>query len=138
MGTFPVLLLILIVSLVVLERLGISCCCHLYCSDGDGVSIPYGAVSTRWMSVFVPGLSGLYMYANIYDQGMEPYHPRVRQDLVVVPGGSSQRALAPQPAKQQSVCGGGVFTAYGAVSTRGMTVFVPRWLELYMHGRISD
>ena len=42
------------------------------------------------------------------------------------------------PANQRSACGAGVSTPCGAVSTRGITVFVPRLSESYMYGGISD
>ena len=38
-----------------------------------GISTPCGAVSTRGITVFVPGLSGLSWYGRISDPGMEPY-----------------------------------------------------------------
>ena len=57
------------------------------------------------------------MYEMLSVPGMEPYPPRV--------------ALAPRtPANQQSGSGIGVSTPYGAVPTRGTTVFVPGVLVL--------
>ena len=40
--------------------------------------------------------------------------------------------------KQLSACDVGVSTLCGAVSTRGITVFVPAMSELYMYGGISE
>ena len=41
-----------------------------------GVSTPCGAVSIRGNSVFVPGLSKLYMYGRISNPRMGTYPPR--------------------------------------------------------------
>ena len=82
-------------------------------------------VSTRGITVFVPGVLASQIYEMIYDPGMGP-------DL-------SRMALAPRtPANQQSVSGVWVFTPFGEVSTRGTTVFVSGSSKLYMCGRIYD
>ena len=44
-------------------------------AGGVGVSTPCGAVSTRGITLFVPGLSELYIYGGIYEQGMGTYVP---------------------------------------------------------------
>ena len=81
------------------------------------VSTPFGEVSTRGTTVFVPGLLELYMYGRISDPGMRPYPPRL--------------ALAPRtPANQRSCSGVGVSTPCRAVSTWGIAVFVPDSSEL--------
>ena len=68
----------------------------------------------------------MQMYVSISDPGTVTYHPMVWRKLAVVPRGNSRRALALcAPANQQSVSGVGVSTPCGAVSTRGMSVFVP-------------
>ena len=65
------------------------------------------------------------MYRMIYDPGMGPYPLRV--------------ALAPHaPAKERSAGGVGVSTSCGAVSTRGIDVFVTGSSELKRFGRISN
>ena len=96
-----------------------------------GAVSPPRAVSTRWVTVFVPGVLDLKMDGSIFDPGMGNYRPQVRQDLDVVPWDNSCRALAPwDPADQQSADGGGVFIPCGAVSTRGVNVFIPGSLKL--------
>ena len=83
-------------------------------STGAGVSTPCGVCSTRGITVFVPGLSQLYIHGGISDPGMGPCRPRV----------------ARAPTSQQSAGGVRVSTPCGAVSTRRITVFVPRLSEL--------
>ena len=82
----------------------------------------------------------MYIYGRISERGMEPYPPRVRRDLDLVPRGNSRSALVPllAPANQRSVDGGGIYTPCGAVLSRGITVFVPGLLDLCMYGSISD
>ena len=46
-------------------------------ASGVGISTPCGAVPTRGITVFVPGLSELQMYRVIYDPGMGYYRPLV-------------------------------------------------------------
>ena len=45
-------------------------------AGGAGVSTPYGAVSTRGNSRFIPGLSNLKIYERSSDLGMRNYPPR--------------------------------------------------------------
>ena len=79
------------------------------------------------------------MYGMISGPGTGSICPRVRLDIDVVPWGTSRHALALlNPAEHQSSDGGRLSTPFGAVSTRGITVFVPRVLELQMCGGISD
>ena len=67
-----------------------------------GVFTQFGGVSTRGITVFVPGLLELYTYRRIYDPGMDPYPPRV--------------PLAPGTvANQRSASAVGVSTPRGAV-----------------------
>ena len=47
-------------------------------AGGIGVPTPCEAVSTRGITVFVPGLSELYMYEGISEPGMGTYSPQVR------------------------------------------------------------
>ena len=54
-----------------------------------GVSTTCGPVSTRGKSVFVPGLSELYMYGRIYDPGMGTYPPRDALALCTSPNQSA-------------------------------------------------
>ena len=100
------------------------------------VSKPCGAVSTRWMSVFIPGLLEFYMYRRTSDPGMGPYHFQVRRDLAVVPWGSSCRTLAERElanCKSASWVGGS--TPCGAVSTQGCPFSSPRcWSCRSMEG----
>ena len=85
---------------------------------GVGISTSCGAVSTRGISAFVPGLSTLQSYGRISDPGMGNYPPRVRQDLDVGPRGNFRHALAPSaPANQQPVKWVVISTPCGAVST---------------------
>ena len=86
-------------------------------ASAAGVSTPCGAVSTRGITVFVPGLSYLYIYGGISDPGMGPCRPRVALALFSSPS-------------QRSAGGIGVSTSCGAVSARGITVFVPALSEL--------
>ena len=58
--------------------------------------VPYGAVLTRGITVFVPGLSELYMYGEISEPGMRTYPPRMRRDRGVFPRGNSCRARLSQ------------------------------------------
>ena len=37
----------------------------------------------------------MYIYGRISERGMEPYPPRVRRDLDLVPRGNSRSALVP-------------------------------------------
>ena len=60
-----------------------------------GVPTPCGAVSTRGITVLVPGLLELQLYRNIFNAEMRPYPPRVRRDLGVGPRGNSRRPLTP-------------------------------------------
>ena len=83
---------------------------------GAGVSTPCGAVSTRRITILVSRLSALYMRGRIYDPGMPNYPPRGA--LMALRTISSQSAIGQ--------CGAGVSTPCGAVSTRRITVFVPR------------
>ena len=65
-------------------------------AGGVGFSPPFGAVSTRGITVFVPALSDLYMYGGIAEPGMGTCPPGVRRDCGVYPRGNSRRArLAP-------------------------------------------
>ena len=84
-----------------------------------GVSTPCGAVATRVTTVFVPRLAELYGYGTVSNTGMRTYHPR------------GALAHVRSPAKQRSTSGAVVFSPCGAVSTGGITVFVPRLSELY-------
>ena len=77
-----------------------------------------GAVSTRPIDDFVPGLLELLMYGRIHDAGMAPYPLRAALDLRT-PGWGLAR----------SQCGWD-FNTVGSASTRGTTVFVPGLLEL--------
>ena len=61
-----------------------------------GVSTPCGEVSTRGITVFVPGLSGLWIYGEIPEPRIGTYPPRVRQNRGFSPRGNSRRtSLAP-------------------------------------------
>ena len=71
-------------------------------TGGVRVSTPCGAVSARGITVFVPGLSGLYMYGGISKPGMGTYYPRVRRDH-----GETPAARAPHPLIGQGRVGGG-------------------------------
>ena len=82
-----------------------------------GVSKPCGAVSTRGITVFVPGSSGLQICGIISDSGMITYLPLV--------------ALALQTP------GWGVHIERGGIDP-GDHFFVPGLLELYMYGRVSN
>ena len=98
-----------------------------------GVSTPCGAVSTRGISVFARGLLELSIFLKKHGYpGMRPYPPRVRQDLDVRPRGSALAVqLAPcAPANQKAAGAVGVSTPCGAVSTLGISVFVPGLLEV--------
>ena len=91
-----------------------------------GLGFPHraGRFRPREITVFVPRLSELYMYGGIYDPGMGPCR--------------RQRHYSRAPANQRSAGGVGVSTPCGAVSTRGITVFVPGLSYLYIYGGISD
>ena len=65
--------------------------------SGFGFSRPCGAISTRGIALFFPGLSELYMYEIISDLGIGSNSPRVRRDLYVSSRGSSRRALDAPP-----------------------------------------
>ena len=91
-------------------------------SSRIGVSKPCGAVSTRRITVFLPDLLELYMYAIISGPGMEYYPSRVRRNLT----NPSQSAIS------QGVGGS---TPCEAASTRGITVFLPG-LEFDIYGGI--
>ena len=67
------------------------------------------------ITVFVPGLSGLYMYGGISKPGMGTYYPRVRRDH-----GETPAARAPHPLIGQGRVGGGASAnAIGARKTLG-------------------
>ena len=51
-------------------------------AGGVGVSITYGAVSTRGITVLVPELSELKVYGGISEPGMGTYPPRVQLSLI--------------------------------------------------------
>ena len=53
---------------------------------------------------------------------MEYYRPRVQRDL-------GCNTLTPRVSNRQSADGVGVFTPWGAVFARGLTVFVPGLLD---------
>ena len=72
----------------------------------------------RGICVYVPGLLGLYTYGMISDPGMENYLPRGALALCAIPS---------QPATGQ--WGWGFHTVRGGFD-KGITVFVPRLLEL--------
>ena len=74
-----------------------------------GVYTPCGAMLTRGITVFVPGLLDLYMYARINDAGMGPYPPRVALALRT-------------PVWSLHTVGSGI--------DRGTTVFVPGLLGM--------
>ena len=95
-------------------------------ASGAGVSTPCGAVSTRETTVFVPRLSELQMYGGSCDPGMGLCRPRVALILFSSP---SQSAIGRR---------GWVSTPCGAVSTRGITLFVTGLSELCMYGGIFD
>ena len=119
-----------------------------------GVSTPCGAVSTRGITVFVPRLSELKRYGRISNPGWETIFPGVRWLYVRSPAnqrfsdwpvglGFPHRAGRFRPvvpgwrwlyyrdaANQRSAGGVGVSTSCGAISTRGITVFVPGLSEL--------
>ena len=68
------------------------------------------------------------MHGMIYDPWMGHYRSRVRRNLTVVPRGNSRRALASwAPASHKVASGVGVSPPCGAVSTRGVSFFVPGW-----------
>ena len=98
-------------------------------------STPYGAVSTRGMSVFVPGLFESYVYGNIDDPVLGPYRPHVRRDLNVFARDNTGHALVlgALPIRNQPL---GVFfhTLRGGID-RGMSdvcfsLLAPGLLEL--------
>ena len=62
-------------------------------ADGVGVSTPRGAISTRGITVFVPGMSELQMHGGISEPGMGTYPPRMRRDRGVSSRGNSRHAL---------------------------------------------
>ena len=93
---------------------------------GVGVSTPCEVVSTRGITVFVPGCRSCKCMEGLMIRGWEP----------VVPGWRWLYSRA--PANQRSTGGVGVSTPCGAVSTRGITVFVPGLSELQMYGGISE
>ena len=74
---------------------------------------------------FPPGLLELHIYGRVYDPERAPYHSWVRRGI----------DHEPRP-KLKSTSGVGVSTPCVSVYTRGMTVFVPGFLDLYMYGRI--
>ena len=86
-------------------------------ASGVGVPTPRGAVSTRRITVFVPGLLELYMYARTSDPGMGPY--------------PSQVALALRTP------GWGFHTVRGVVDPRDQR-FRPRVVGVVMYGNIYD
>ena len=88
------------------------------------VSTPCGPVSSRGITFSSP-IRCSCIYGRVFVQGIELYTPRV-------PLASRTRA------NQRSAGEVGVSTPFGAVSTRGITVFVTDSLKLYMYGRISD
>ena len=78
------------------SRRALSPCAPANQQPASGVrdSTPCRAVSTREISVFVPGLLELYIYGRISDAEIGTYPPRVRRDLDVGPRVYSRRALA--------------------------------------------
>ena len=97
---------------------------HLSAS-GISVSTPCWAVSTRGITAF-PSLSSCKWIGGLLIQGWKPILPGVRWHFVRF------------PVSQRPASGAGVSTPCGAVSTRGITVFVPTLSELQMYGGISD
>ena len=103
---------------------------------GIGVSTPCGAVSTRGICVFVPGLLELKRYGRIYDPGMGNYLPRVRRDLGIGPRGNSRHFFGfmyPSQSAIRQTGGVGVSTPCGSVSTPVISLFVPGLSELHMY-----
>ena len=105
-------------------------------AGGVGFSTPYGAVSTRGITVFVPRLLDLYMYGGISDLGMRPCRPRMTLALFSSP---SQSAIGRRGWGFHTVrCGFdpgdhrfrppvvGVVDGYGRISEPGMGTYPPR------------
>ena len=76
------------------------------------------AVSTRGICVFVPSIWSCRCMAGFLMRGWQLILPGVRW------------IFARSPANQGSASGTGVSTPYAAVLTRGITAFIPRFLEL--------
>ena len=68
----------------------------------------------------------LHMHGTISHPGMINYPHRVRQEIDVAPIGNFCREMAPKvPANRQSANGSEVSAPYGAISTRGIAIFIP-------------
>ena len=80
---------------------------------------------------FRPQVVGVVNIWKDFYPGMGTYHPRVTRALFSSP---SQSAIG-APANQRSAGGVGVSSSCGAVSTRGVTVFVE--IEIEFENRIE-
>ena len=87
-------------------------------ANGAGVSTPFGAVYDRGITALSPGCRNCTCMEGFLIRGWENILPGVRWFYVRF------------TANQRSSSGAGVSTPCGAISDRGITVFVPRLSEL--------